>query len=114
MSVVRNGFNTRRARTFGRMAGAALMLVLWAAALVFASSTRLHSQLCADAKESSHDCVFTSVAQGHFSASPVLLTVAPDVSICFDDPLPAQQEPAPSVNVWPAPGRAPPSPFVVL
>jgi len=96
------------------MAGAALMLALWLGALVFASSARLHDEVCPDAKEPSHDCVFTSVAQGHFSASSAPLTVVRDVSVCFENILPALPEPASPADVRLAPGRAPPSLFVVL
>jgi hypothetical protein len=90
------------------------MLALWVAALAVASSARLHSEVCPEAKEPAHDCVFTTVAQGHFSTASAPLTVARDVWVCSNRFLPAVSKPASPADVRLAPGRAPPSPFVVL
>jgi hypothetical protein len=114
VNTVRNGYAARRTRAIGRIAGAALMLALWMGALVFASSARLHSEVCPDAKESSHQCAFTSIAQGQFTAPPGPLTLAADAPVCLGNIFPAAQRPASSADMRLAPSRAPPFFFVLL
>jgi hypothetical protein len=113
VNTVRNGYAARQMRAIGRIAGAALMLALWLGALVLASSARLHSEVCPDAKESSHQCAFTSIAQGQFAAPTGSLAVATDAPVCFGNIFPAAQRPASSADVRLAPSRAPPCFFVL-
>ena len=46
------------------------LLLLWVATMAVAASARLHSAVCHDARESSHECLFTSLAKGHCVEPP--------------------------------------------
>jgi len=91
-----------------------LFLGLWLGAAGFASSSWLHERVCADARQVSHDCAVSKLANGHFVAPP-----APP-------PAPAPRSNVPSAEVSPeslflqqidlrlSPSRAPPSGFFIV
>lgn len=107
-----NGFQSRQTRVVGRIASL-LMLGLWLAAITFSSSIRLHGLVCADSQQASHDCLLTSFAKSHFLplSEPVSVSVA--TFVAGESYQAVSQEPVPSADVRLAPGRAPPSFFIL-
>ena len=70
LNAVLNGFRSRRMRATSRIAVVTGLLCLWAATLVVAASARLHREFCPEAKEPSHECLFTSLAKGRCVEPP--------------------------------------------
>jgi len=70
LNTVLNGFRSRRMRATGRIAVVTGLLCLWVATLAVAASARLHREFCPEAKEPSHECLFTSFAKGRCVEPP--------------------------------------------
>jgi hypothetical protein len=111
--AVLNGFQSRRTRAAGTRAGAVLMLGLWLAAMMFASSTRLHGLVCADSQNASHDCLLTSFTKSKLLPLADPTYAPPAAMVASDAAQPVSPEPARSADIRSAPSRAPPSPFVL-
>jgi len=107
------GRTSKRLPGAGRTAIGVLFLGLWLGAAGFSSSAWLHERVCADAKQVSHDCAVSKLANGHFAAPPAPPPApAPRTNIPSAE-VPLQTLFLTQIDLRLSPGRAPPSPFFI-
>ena len=102
---------SKRQRVAGKTAAAGLMLVLWTATLLIASSPSLHSLLHSDSQDATHHCLVTQVKEHSLLAcsGTVPVPVLPPVAFA---PTPCSEvQFASSFDYRLSPSRAPPSVF---
>lgn len=107
------GRTSKRLSGAGRTAIGVLFLALWLGAACFSSSAWLHEQVCPDAKQVSHDCAVSKLANGQFAAPPAPpLAPAPRV-YCFSAEVSTDKLFLTQIDLRLSPGRAPPPAFFI-
>lgn len=114
VTTVFAGRTSKRLPGAGKIAIGVLFLGLWLGAAAFSSSAWLHEHVCADAKQVSHDCAVSKLANGHFAApsapppAPAPRANIPSADICIAALVLTQ------IDLRLSPGRAPPFTFFLL